>query len=206
MEGCTHKVFISYHHKNDQWAKDALTTANERYRLFHDYSVDLGDIDDVLPSQSVRRIIRDEYLRESTVTILLVGTETYKRKHVDWELYSSMYDGAVNKKSGIVVVQLPSTNPQNVLVANGGEEQNFYPEMNWTTCTDNRDECEKSFPFLPDRILDNLGKADCKISITKWDVIWLNLYNLVKLIDWAYESRLSNQYDLSRPMMEYNIK
>ena len=77
-----HKVFISYHHKNDQWAKEALIKANEQLRLFYDCSVDLGDIDDVLPSQSVRRIIRDEFLRDSTVTILLVGTETYKRKHV----------------------------------------------------------------------------------------------------------------------------
>ena len=201
-----HKVFISYHHKNDQWAKEALTTANERLRLFYDCSVDLGDIDDVLPSQSVRRIIRDEYLRDSTVTILLVVTETYKRKHVDWELYSSMYDGAVNKKSGIVVVQLPSVNPKNVLAANGQEEQNFYPGMKWSLCVDNRDEFEKSYPFLPDRIIDNLGKTDCKISITKWDVIWPNLYNLAKLIDWAYDNRLSNQYDLSRPMMEYNKK
>lgn len=201
-----HKVFISYHHKNDQWAKDALITANERFRLFHDCSVDLGDIDDVLPSQSIRRVIRDEYLRDSTVTILLVGTETYKRKHVDWELYSSMYDGVVNKKSGIVVVQLPSINPQNVLVANGVEEQKLYPGLKWTPCSDNRDECEYSYPFLPDRIVDNLGKTDCKISITKWDVIWQNLDNLVKLINWAYENRLSNQYDLSRPMMEYNKK
>lgn len=201
-----HKVFISYHHKNDQWAKESLTTANERLHLFYDSSVDLGDIDDVLPSQSVRRIIRDEYLRDSTVTILLVGTETYKRKHVDWELYSSMYDGAVNKKSGIVVVQLPSINPQNVLAANGQEEQNFYPGMNWNPCVDNRGELENSYPFLPDRIIDNLGKTDCKISVTKWDVIWPNLYNLAKLIDWAYDNRLTNQYDLSRPMMEYNKK
>lgn len=206
MRGRMHKVFISYHHKNDQWAKEALTTANDRLRLFYDCSVDLGDIDDVLPSQSVRRIIRDEYLRDSTVTILLVGTETYKRKHVDWELYSSMYDGAVNKKSGIVVVQLPSVNPKNVLAANGREEQNFYPGMKWSPCVGNRDEFENSYPFLPDRIIDNLGKTDCKISITNWDVIWPNLYNLTKLIDWAYDNRLSNQYDLSRPMMEYNKK
>lgn len=201
-----HKVFISYHHKNDQWAKDALTKANEKFHLFYDNSVDLGDIDDVLPSQSVRRIIRDEYLRDSTVTILLVGTETKKRKHVDWELYSSMYDGAVNRKSGIVVVQLPSINPQNVLAANGSDEQGFYPEMKWSPCVDNRSELENSYPFLPDRIIDNLGRTDCKISITKWDVIWPNLYYLVKLIDWAYDNRLTNQYDLSRPMMEYNKK
>ena len=46
-----HKVFISYHHANDQWAKDALIEANNRYGLFIDYSVDTGDIDDSLSSQ-----------------------------------------------------------------------------------------------------------------------------------------------------------
>lgn len=199
-----HKVFISYHHANDQWAKDALIEANNRYGLFIDYSVDTGDIDDSLSSQSIRRIIRDEYLRESSVTILLVGTETYKRKHVDWEIYSSMYDGAVNRKSGLVVVQLPSINPQNVTAAYGQEEQNFYPGMSWSQSLVSRNEYELRYPFLPDRIIDNLGKNDCKISITTWDAISKNLNIFVKLINWAYESRLNNQYDLSRPMMENN--
>jgi hypothetical protein len=121
-----HKVFISYHHENDQWAKDALIKANNQYGLFIDCSVDTGDVDDSLSAQSIRRIIRDEYLRDSSVTILLVGTETCKRKHIDWKIYSSMYDGAMNRKSGLVVVQLPSINPQNVTAANGQEEQNFY--------------------------------------------------------------------------------
>ena len=53
-------------------------------------------------------MIRDNYLRNSTVTILLVGTETARRKHIDWEIYSSRYDGTVNKKSGILVINLPS--------------------------------------------------------------------------------------------------
>lgn len=198
-----HKVFISYHHANDQWAKDALIDANNRYGLFVDGSVDLGDIDDVLPSESIRKIIRDDYLRDSSVTVLLVGTETAKRKHVDWELYSSMHDGSVNKKSGIVVVQLPSINPQNVTAANGAAEQNFYSGMSWSSFK-GRDEYEQLYPYLPERIIDNLGKVDCKISVTTWDCISRDLYKLVKMIDWAYDNRIGNQYDLSRQMMRYN--
>ena len=104
------KVFICYHHKNDQTFKEALQKANEEHKIFIDASVAIGDIDDSLPSQTIREKIRDEYLLNSTVTILLVGTETKYRKHVDWELYSSMFDGKINKKSGILVILLPSTN------------------------------------------------------------------------------------------------
>ena len=104
-----HKVFISYHHANDQWYKNELLRLNQIYDVFIDMSVDTGDIDDNLDDQQIREKIRDEYLKDSTVTILLVGTETKNRKHVDWEIFSSMFDGKVNKKSGILVINLPST-------------------------------------------------------------------------------------------------
>ena len=72
--------------------------------MFIDGSVDTGDINENLPDKSIRTIIRDQYLRDTTVTLVLVGAETRGRKHVDWEIYSSMIDGAVNKKSGVVAV------------------------------------------------------------------------------------------------------
>ena len=104
-----HKVLISYHHRNDQHYNRKLLAKNEAYRIFIDNSIHTGDNSDDLNDQTIRRIVRDKYLRDLTVTIVLVGTETWARKHVDWELYSSMIDGTVNKKSGIIVVNLPST-------------------------------------------------------------------------------------------------
>ena len=88
-----HKVFISYHHGNDQAHKEALTEFNDKYGVFTDASVDSGDIDDELDDEAIREKIRDEYLQDSSVTIVLVGTETRRRKHVDWEIYSSMRSG-----------------------------------------------------------------------------------------------------------------
>ena len=79
------KVFISYHHRNDQCHKQALLDFNEEHGIFIDASVDTGDIDDSLSNQAIRRKIRDEYLANSTVTILLVGTETKYRKHSSGE-------------------------------------------------------------------------------------------------------------------------
>src|SRR5688572_16454908 len=98
------KVFISYHHANDQYYKDFLIQKNEIYPSFTNVSVDVGDVSDDLSDDAIRTQIRDDYLNDSTVTVLLVGTETARRKHVDWELYSSMHNGYVNKQSGVLVV------------------------------------------------------------------------------------------------------
>ena len=105
-----HKVFISHHHQNDQGYKENLSRFGEQHNIFIDRSVDTGDISDDLSDERIREKIRDEYLKDSSVTILLAGTDTWRRKHIDWEIYSSMYDGRVNKKSGIIVVNLPSVN------------------------------------------------------------------------------------------------
>ena len=104
-----HKVFVSHHHDNDQWYKEAnWYRFGEQNQIFIDQSVDTGDISDGLSDEYIRELIRDKYLRDSTVTIVLVGTETRRRKHVDWEIYSSMYDGTINKKSGIFAIELPT--------------------------------------------------------------------------------------------------
>ncbi|RNM04047.1 TIR domain-containing protein [Dickeya undicola] len=195
-----HKVFISYHHNNDQYYKNELLKLNKIHEIFIDKSVDTGDIDENLEDQVIREKIRDEYLRDSTVTILLVGTETRKRKHIDWELYSSMYDGKINKKSGILVINLPSITG-NIRAAHG--EQKNYPEINWTTYN-SRNEYEKNHPYLPERIIDNMLNSKVKISVTNWDNIKSDPYFLSELIDKTCNSRINNDYDLSREMRKNN--
>lgn len=117
-----HKVFISYHHDNDQQHKDILTKWAKEHRIFIDESVDTGDISDDLSDEAIRKKIRDNYLRHTTVTIVLVGTGTRHRKHVDWEIHSSMYDGSVNRRSGIVVIMLPSVYDYHIHAPRGPEE------------------------------------------------------------------------------------
>ncbi len=69
-----HKVFVSYHHANDQAYR------NEFERLCRDVmdsrSVEEGDIDPNPNVETVARTIRDGYLRDSSVTVVLVGTQT----------------------------------------------------------------------------------------------------------------------------------
>ncbi|MDR2310441.1 MAG: TIR domain-containing protein [Brucellaceae bacterium] len=199
-----HKVFISYHHANDQWAKNQLQQWAEQYGLFIDVSVDTNDINDNLPTESIRRIIRDDYLRDSSITIVLVGTETKGRKHVDWEIYSSMYDGIINKKSGILVIQLPSTNPTFWNAAHEVEKAIVYPDCtSWTTIND-RAEYERRYPYLPARIIDNLLAPKAKVSVTTWERIAGNPGNLMTMINATYNDRELCEYDLSRPLRSNN--
>ncbi|MBZ9815758.1 TIR domain-containing protein [Mesorhizobium sp. CA7] len=199
-----HKVFISYHHANDQWAKNQLQQWAYQYGLFLDVSVDTNNVNDTLPTESIRRIIRDDYLRDSSVTIVLVGTETRGRKHVDWEIYSSMYNGTVNKQSGVLVIQLPSISPLYWTAAHEVEKAQIYPDCTSWTNVDDRSEYERRYPYLPSRIIDNLMAPKAQVSVTTWDRIAGNLNNLVTMIDAAYDDRALCQYDLSRPMRSNN--
>ena len=69
------KAFVSYHHGNDQWYRAHLADLARYFGAFEDRSVEVGGIDDNLPSETIRWIIRDQYLRDTQVTVLLCGTE-----------------------------------------------------------------------------------------------------------------------------------
>ena len=197
-----HKVFISYHHENDQWYKEELVRFGEQNQIFIDQSVDTGDIPDHLSDQRIREIIRDDRLRNSTVTIVLVGAETRRRKHVDWEIYSSMHDGTVNKKSGILVIMLPPTDYGSVQVSHGQSEKALYPDITSWTSVDSREGYESRYPYMPDRIIDNLVSPNSKISVTSWNR--LNTQSLKFLVEAAFQNRSSCEYDLRRPMKRTN--
>jgi hypothetical protein len=78
---------VSYHHSSDQGYRNRFENLFANiYDVVISKSVQIGDIDPHLTTESVRQKIRDEYLRDSTVTVVLIGAETWKRKHVDWEI------------------------------------------------------------------------------------------------------------------------
>lgn len=200
-----HRTFISYHHGNDQAYKDELLRINGKFQIFNDVSVNTREIDDNLPHQTIREKIRDEYLRESDVTILLAGTETKYRKHVDWELFSSMHDGAVNKRSGLLVINLPTTGCSKFNVAHDGEKETVYPEYTNWVAINSRAEWETRYPHMPDRIIDNLVENQkAKISVASWNTVVSSPDKLSNLINYAAVARFSCEYDLRRPMRKSN--
>ena len=171
-------------------------------QIFVDRSVPTGDISDDFSDEYIRELIRDEYLQDSTVTIVLVGTETARRKHVDWEIYSSMHDGRVNQKSGILAIELPSTNGNLVYAAHGQRENELYPDItSWIPIT-TRAEFERRHPYMPDRLIDNLVKPEAKISVIPWSRI--NKVTLSNLVEVAFRDRAQCEYDLRRRMRRAN--
>ena len=101
------KVFISYYHEDDQEYKNRLVQALDS--KFVDKSVSPGDIhDERLPLDEIRRRIRDDYIADATVTIVLIGTCTWQRKHVDWEISASIIHRQNNRRCGLLGLLLPT--------------------------------------------------------------------------------------------------
>lgn len=99
------KTFISYYHNDDQ-------NYRERFEnLFGDLvvskSVDDGDINSDNSDEYIKRLIQSDYLKDTTVLIVLVGAKTKCRKHVDWEI-SGAISAKVGGNSGLVGILLPS--------------------------------------------------------------------------------------------------
>jgi len=102
-----HKVFVSFHHDNDESYREELERILVDSGISIIKSVQIDDIDENLSADRIRQIIRDRYLRNSTVTIVLVGTQTWQRKHIDWEIGSSIRDTQYNSRSGLLGILLP---------------------------------------------------------------------------------------------------
>nr|WP_320114045.1 TIR domain-containing protein [uncultured Desulfuromonas sp.] len=104
-----HKVFVSYHHGNDQYYREEFEQLfSNMYDIMVSKSVQIGDINPNLPTETIRQKIRDEYLRDSTVTVVLIGSQTWQRKHVDWEIGASIRNIRHNARSGLLGILLPS--------------------------------------------------------------------------------------------------
>ena len=70
-------------------------------------SVDLGDYDEDLSDEYISRLINTNNINPSTVVIVLVGSATYTRKHVDWEIYAGL-SGKVGGSTGLIGILLPT--------------------------------------------------------------------------------------------------
>lgn len=104
-----HRVFVSFHHALDEYYKIRFEQLFCQYeKAVFSQSVRDGEIDTGLATETIRQTIRDNYLRSSSVTVVLVGQQTWKRKHVDWEISSSIRHTLYNKRSGLVGLLLPS--------------------------------------------------------------------------------------------------
>ncbi len=113
-----HKVFISHYHADDTAVNEFVNKFANEEKIFtakivgDDYDTTINSDD----PEYIMRKIREDYLTDSTVTIVLIGSETYKRKYVDWEIASTLRDDSINKRSGLIGIFLPNKNGRNTTV------------------------------------------------------------------------------------------
>jgi len=105
----THKCFISYHHDDQKYVDDFVKTFDEQKGMFIARALGVmnQNLIDSTDTDYVMRRIRELYLSDSTVTIVLIGKCTWARRYVDWEIASTLRNDANNKRSGLVAITLP---------------------------------------------------------------------------------------------------
>lgn len=110
VDATRHKCFVSYHVDD---LTEVETFLDDFGSEFIPRSVGVTVDDDFVDSTDedyIKTRIRELYLSDSTVTILLLGKCTWGRKFVDWEISSSLRNDSVNKRNGLLVYPLPSMN------------------------------------------------------------------------------------------------
>ncbi|MCX5782008.1 MAG: TIR domain-containing protein [Elusimicrobia bacterium] len=103
------KVFISYHHGNDEEVKDFLDQWAEKEKVFIPKGLGITDEDDFIDSDNPEYVmgqIRKKYLGDSTVTIVLIGSCTHSRRYVDWEIKTSLRKGESYTPNGLIGILL----------------------------------------------------------------------------------------------------
>jgi hypothetical protein len=122
------KVFTSYHHHNDQAYQDHFVRLfADNYELFTDTSLERRlDSDN---TGYIDRAIRENNITGSSITVVLCGAETWKRKYVDWEIHATL-----DKQHALLGIILPTNAGQFVPNRLHDNIQSGYAHwITWTT-------------------------------------------------------------------------
>ena len=108
-----HKVFISYHHADKDEVDDFIEEYDDKHDVFIARALGIGMADDIIDSTDtsyVMRRIRELYLKDSTVTVVMLGKCTWARRYVDWEIQASLRNTETVNPNGLLAIKLPSYN------------------------------------------------------------------------------------------------
>ncbi|MFU2078375.1 TIR domain-containing protein [Avibacterium endocarditidis] len=144
-----HKVFLSFHHIDEQEVRTFEELFSETFGTFISRTVQDGNIDPNSKTDTIRQKIRDHFISDSTVTIVLIGAETWKRKHVDWEIGYSLTNTSQNTRSRLIGILLPSYKPDyncSIPLETTNDGRDYYTPCN-----------------IPPRLHDNVNSGYAKI-------------------------------------------
>ncbi len=105
------KCFISYHHTDQDEVDQFVLDFDHERDGFIARGLGQGmspDIIDSTDTDYVMRRIRELFLEDSTVTLVLMGRCTWARRYVDWEMQASLRSGATVTPNGLLGIKLPS--------------------------------------------------------------------------------------------------
>ena len=99
------KVFVSYHHDNDQyWYNTFSHHFGTVYDMVTDNSLD-REVESTNASY-IRQSIRENNIAGTSLTIVLCGPESWKRRWIDWEIQMTL-----NKEHSLLGIVLPTNLP-----------------------------------------------------------------------------------------------
>ena len=132
--GTRRKVFISHYGAD----RDAVKKFIDKWSdVFIAKELGVYDDDDFINSNDgdyVMSQIREKYLSDSTVTIVLMGTCTHSRRYIDWEIKSSLRQGNYTP-NGLLGIVLPSlSNSPDIperFSENWDKNETCYAEYHW---------------------------------------------------------------------------
>jgi hypothetical protein len=104
------KVFVSFFGDDEREVLQFTDWAHRSEamipKILHDaYN---GEIVNSSNPDYVMKVIRRDFIGDSTVTMLLIGACTHSRRYVDWELKATLQQGSDYPPNGLLAVVLPS--------------------------------------------------------------------------------------------------
>src|SRR5690625_1135126 len=105
------KCFISYHHDDESEVQKFIQDFDHSRDVLIARGIGASMAGDIINSNNsdyIKNRIREKYLRDTTVTIVLIGKCTWSRKFVDWEVSASLRNTPTASRSGLLAITLPS--------------------------------------------------------------------------------------------------
>jgi len=169
-----HKVFISFYHHDDENYRRVFEQTFSN--VFINKSVQPGAINTEVSTEYIRRLIREGFLDDASVVVVLVGPNTKSRKHVDWEIAAALHP-QVGGRSGLVGLLLPT-----------------FPLAN----------NQYQYDDLPPRLADNVKSGYA--NVYTWNDATSSVFRMTQIIDQAFEARvgLSTKSDNRRIQKVHN--
>lgn len=167
-----HKVFISFYHHDDQKYKNYIDIYLSRNII--NKSVMPGEYDPDNSDEYIKRLIREDKISNSSVIVVLIGNNTKKRKHVDWEIYAGL-SASVNGCAGLIGIALPTIRKN-----------------------ENDEYC---YEDIPERLADNIKSGYA--SFYDWDYAITNFDSIIEDAFKSRISK-KHLINNSRPQMKYN--